>query len=205
MHAGTLHGTACARRLWASYAPSSLMGFTRGSSSLITDRLTVQGQAEIGVNLWKSQQSACWGKSDAKMQSCWKWHPPHVSGLRVWGIMWNNHKIWYLGDIHALRYQESLRSERTQLSTDIFTKCVHFVSFYPQTQTRGYSKYLLNIYVLPGPPSSRLRYHSDAASEYDAQDNEKRERKRPRITGFISCSAPSSDWLIPAEVSRLAM
>lgn len=43
----------------------------------------------------------------------------------------------------------------------------------------------------------------DAARFWDAQDGEVEERKRRAPDGFIRCSAPCSDWLMPTEASRL--
>lgn len=43
----------------------------------------------------------------------------------------------------------------------------------------------------------------DAARFWDAQDGEVGERKRRAPDGFIRCSAPCSDWLMPTEASRL--
>lgn len=113
------------------------------------------------------------------------------------------------GDIQALK-ETGLPGKRQHSSDILRTACILSISslnrhkyelaFYKATV------FLFSIFMsYPGRHLHGCVCFCDAARFWDAQDGEVEERKRRAPDGFIRCSAPCSDWLMPTEVSRLNM
>lgn len=78
-------------------------------------------------------------------------------------------------------------------------------SSYHSTSQRFLFKKIIYIYVLPGPPSSRLRLLLWCSSVLGrtGQWGRGAEKAGPRWVYCIKCSAHCSDWLMPTEASGL--
>lgn len=139
-----------------------------------------------------------------------------ISLTRAWkvcvpGRSCEMNRFWCGGDIQALK--ASGIPETGQHSSDILRiACTSSISLLEPAQIRviiqqvnAFLKKFIYIYVLPGPPSSRLRLLLWCSSVLGrtGQGGRGAEKADPRWVYCIKCSAHCSDWLMPTEASGL--
>lgn len=106
------------------------------------------------------------------------------------------------GDIQALKATDSPERGNTRPTFD-----AQRVFYFPPValaKIRGNINVFDIIMTYPGRHLHGCVCFCDATRFWDVQDGGVEERKRRAPDGFIRCSAPCSDWSIPAEESRLS-
>lgn len=174
----------------------------RGSNA---DRLTVQGQAELGINLrWRLRSAGCGGLMLQFNFDGIDIPLTHARKVCAQRITWNK-------PIGMSRWHSSAdgckapRKEATLVRHFTHNVClICFLLASAKIWVNSYQVSLIHIFMsYPGRHLHGCVCFCDAARFWDEQDGGVEERKRRAPDGLITCSAPCSDWSIPAEASRL--
>lgn len=121
-------------------------------------------------------------------------------------------RFWCGGDIQAQKAsgipgmrQHSSDILRIACTSSISSLNRHKFELSFNKSTLFFKKKIIYIYVLPGPPSSRLRLLLWCSSVLGrtGQWGRGAEKADPRWVYCIKCSAHCSDWLMPTEASGL--